>query len=90
MHGCRKKHTGLEASVCGTIAGLQMFISFAHQAYCYDFVSDWMHSEDAGDTYVIAEHVESELKLTQRFMKLQVANLVDTETFQCVGDFPVR
>ena len=30
------------------LAGLQMFISSAHQAYCYDFVSDWMHGEDAG------------------------------------------
>ena len=68
------------------LAGLQMFISSAHQAYCYDFVSDWMHSEDAGDIYAIAEHVENELKLPQRFMKLQVADLVDTETFPCVNE----
>ncbi len=68
------------------LAGLQRFISSAHQAYCYDFVSDWMHSEDAGDIYAIAEHVENELKLPQRFMKLQVADLVDTETFPCVNE----
>ena len=68
------------------LAGLQMFISSAHQAYCYDFVSDWMHSEDAGDIYAIAEHVENELKLPQRFMKLQVADLVETETFSCVNE----
>ena len=68
------------------LAGLQMFISSAHQAYCYDFVSDWMHSEDAGDIYAIAEHIENELKLPQRFMKLQVADLVDTETFPCVNE----
>ena len=68
------------------LAGLQMFISSAHQAYCYDFVSDWMHSEDAGDIYAIAEHVESELKLPQRFMKLQVADLVETEVFPCVNE----
>ena len=68
------------------LAGLQMFISSAHQAYCYDFVSDWMHSEDAGDIYAIAEHVEGELKLPQRFMKLQVADLVDTEVFPCVNE----
>ena len=68
------------------LAGLQMFISSAHQAYCYDFVSDWMHSEDAGDIYAIAEHVESELKLPQRFMKLQVADLVETEIFPCVNE----
>ena len=68
------------------LAGLQMFISSAHQAYCYDFVSDWMHSEDAGDIYTIAEYVEGELKLPQRFMKLQVADLVETEVFPCVNE----
>ena len=68
------------------LAGLQMFISSAHQAYCYDFVSDWMHSEDAGDIYAVAEHVEGELKLPQRFMKLQVADLVETEVFPCVNE----
>lgn len=68
------------------LSGLQMFISSAHQAYCYDFVSDWMHSEDAGDIYVIAENVEGELNLPQRFMKLQVADLVETEVFPCVNE----
>lgn len=68
------------------LAGLQMFISPAHQAYCYDFVSDWMRSEDAGDIYAIAEYVEGELKLPQRFMKLQVADLVESEVFPCVNE----
>lgn len=68
------------------LSGLQMFLSSAHQAYCYDFVSDWMHSEDAGDIYAIAEHVEGELNLPQRFMKLQVADLVETEIFPCVNE----
>ncbi len=68
------------------LSGLQRFISPAHQAYCYDFVSDWMHSEDAKDIYKIADGVENELKLPQRFMKLQVADLVDTEVFPCINE----
>ena len=68
------------------LAGLQMLISSPHQANCYDFVSDWMHSEDAGDIYAIAEYAENELKLPQRFMKLQIADLVDTEVFPCVNE----
>ena len=68
------------------LAGLQMFISSAHQSYCYDFVSDWIHSEDAKDIYEIAAYIEDELKLPQRFMKLQVADLVDTEVFPCVNE----
>ena len=68
------------------LAGLQMFISYAHQAYCYDFVSDWIHSEDAKAFYEIAAYVEDELKLPQRFMKLQVVDLADTEVFPCVNE----
>lgn len=68
------------------LSGLQTFISSAHQAYCYDFVSDWMHSEDARGIYEIAEYAENELNLPQRFMKLQLADLVDTEIFPCVNE----
>ena len=68
------------------LSGLQMFLSSAHQAYCYDFVSDWMLSEDAKDIYEIAAYVENELKLPQRFIKLQVADLVETEVFPCVNE----
>ncbi len=68
------------------LAGLQTFISSVHQAYCYDFVSEWMRGEDARDIYAIEEFVEGELKLPQRFMKLQVADLVDTEIFPCINE----
>ena len=68
------------------LAGLDAFISGAHQAYCYDFVSDWLHSEDSDRIHEIAEYVESELRLPQRFMKLEVSDLVDTETFPCINE----
>ena len=41
--------------------GLDSFISAAHQAYCYDFVSDWLHSDDDRTLHEIAEDVESYL-----------------------------
>lgn len=62
-------------------SGLESLISTPHQAYCFDFVSDWIHSEDSKDIYAITEYVESELKLPQRFMKLQVLDLIETEMF---------
>lgn len=68
------------------LSGLTAFISSPHQAFCYDFVSDWIHSENSRDLYAIAEHVESELKLPQRFMKLQVPDLMNTEMFPCVNE----
>ena len=67
-------------------SGLESLISTPHQAYCFDFVSDWIHSEDSKDIYTIAECVESELKLPQRFMKLQVFDLLETEMFPCVNE----
>ena len=68
------------------LSGLEMLISSAHQANCYDFVADWMRSEDGTDIYSISLDVEEELKLPQRFMKLQVEDLVATEVFPCIDE----
>ena len=61
------------------LAGLDGFISSPHQAFCFDFISDWLLIE-------IAKSVEDELKLPQRFMKLEVSDLVDTEVFPCLDE----
>lgn len=68
------------------LAGLDAFISSAHQAYCYDLISDWLHSEDSARLYEIVRAVEDELKLPTRFMKLGVDDLVDTELFPCLHE----
>lgn len=68
------------------LAGLDQFISTPHQAYCFDFVSDWLHSEDANELAEIARNVEDELKLHQRFMKMEVDELVETEVFPCIHE----
>ena len=36
------------------LAGLHKFLSLPHQAYCYDFVSDWLRSDDDSQLYEIA------------------------------------
>lgn len=68
------------------LAGLDQFISSPHQAYCFDFVSDWLHSEDNDQLNEIARTIEDELKLPKRFMKLEVGDLVDTECFPCLHE----
>lgn len=68
------------------LAGLDRFISFPHQAFCYDLVSDWIHSEDSESLYQIARFVEYETRLNQRFDNLNVADLQDTECFPCVNE----
>lgn len=68
------------------LLGLERFISMQHQAWCYDFVSDWLHSDDKDGLYAIAHFVEDELRLPQRFVQLPVDDLLDTECFPCIHE----
>ena len=68
------------------LAGLDNFISIPHQAYCYDFISEWLHSDNSMQLYEIARYVEEEANLPQRFAKLKIDDLVDTECFPCINE----
>ena len=68
------------------LSGLDDFISPSHQSFCYDLVSDWMHSPDLHDLYTAARKVEAETRLAQRFDKLSIEDLRDTECFPCVNE----
>ena len=66
--------------------GLDVYISEPHQAYCYDLVSDWIHSEDA-DRYVeIAQTVEDEMHMVNRLSKQSAEDLADTEVYPCIDE----
>lgn len=68
------------------LTGLERTISMPHQAWCFDFVSDWLHSDDKQGLYNIARSVERSLRLHDRFMQMKVAELVDTECFPCIHE----
>lgn len=68
------------------LAGLDAFISTPHQAYCYDFISDWLHSEANMQLYEVARYVEEEARLHQRFGKMSVDELENTECFPCINE----
>ena len=68
------------------LAGLEGYLSTPHQSYCYDIISDWLHSESTTDLYHTAREVEDELRLPQRFAKLTIADLADTECFPCIHE----
>ena len=68
------------------LAGLDIFISMPHQAYCYDFISEWLHGEDREQLYDVARYVEDEAHLNQRFANLAVDDLVNTECFPCINE----
>lgn len=68
------------------LTGLEKHISMPHQAWCFDFVSDWLHSDEKQSLYKIARYVEGVLRLHDRFMQMQVGDLADTECFPCVNE----
>ncbi len=68
------------------LSGLDTFISIPHQAYCYDFISEWLHSDDKEQIYEVARHVEAETRLVNRFGKLPILTIADTECFPCINE----
>lgn len=68
------------------LTGLDTFISTPHQSFCYDFVSEWLHSDDIDSLRDIAEEIENELKLFNRFRVLNIEAICDTEVFPCISN----
>lgn len=68
------------------LQGLDSFISIPHQSYCYDFVSEWIHGGDLQKLCDVARATEYELRLYQRFEKLEVSDIVSTECFPCINE----
>lgn len=68
------------------LAGLERFISIPNQTWCYDFVTDWLHSDTDGIVYRIARDLEHELRLGSRFAKCEVSDLLNTECFPCINE----
>lgn len=68
------------------LAGLESFISTPHQAWCYDFVSEWIGGDNRQDLVEILRNVEEELILRNRFKQVPLDDLVATETFPCVNE----
>lgn len=68
------------------LSGLEKYYSITHQAYCYDFISEWLHSDNKQQIYELARYVETEARLVNRFQKLSLEDLVDTECFPCINE----
>lgn len=68
------------------LAGLDSFISTPHQAWCYDFVSEWIAEEEKPELTEILRNVEDELNLRKRFQQIPMEDLVRTEVFPCVNE----
>ncbi len=72
------------------LQGLEKLISEPHQQHCYELVNEWAHSEDDDELYDIARAVEEHHHLEQRFDKLDVAELLNSECFPCINECILR
>jgi len=68
------------------LSGLEKFISTPHQTWCYDFITDWLHSGEDGALYRITRDLEHEFHLGARFSKFEISDLLGTECFPCVNE----
>lgn len=68
------------------LAGLDGFISTPHQAWCYDFVSEWIAGDRKEEINGILRNVEEELHLQSRFKQVPLEDLVGTEMFPYVNE----
>lgn len=72
------------------LLGLERYFSAPHQAWCYDFISDWLHCDRKEHLYQLSRFVENALRLPERFMRLPLGELLDTECFPCVHECVLR
>lgn len=67
--------------------GLDSFISSPHEAFCFQFVEDWLRdSKDNKSLYQLVRNLEKELKLHDRLIKLVLGQFENSEIFPCVDE----
>ena len=68
------------------MSALGSYISVPHQAYCYDFASDWLHSTSNDKLYELARRIEDKHQMYRRLSQLAVEELVKTEIMPCIDE----
>lgn len=66
--------------------GLEEFISDEHMAYCADFVSEWLYSEDNNILHDITSEIELDLRIKERLSSAPCEALMDLEIFPVVHE----
>ena len=76
------------------LKGLEQYVSRHHQEICYAFVNEWLHTgkqeERQEQYYKLARRVEDFLGLSERFIKLDISSLWDSEVFPCIDEAILR
>lgn len=67
-----------------SLRGLERFVSDSSKAYCYQLVNEWQHGESSDGLIGICQVVEHELRLADRFDKIEINILLKSDTFPAI------
>lgn len=68
------------------LRGLERFIADSCKAYCYQLVHEWQRGKGSIDLIDICRYVEHELRLSDRFDKIEISLLLKSETFPAINE----
>lgn len=68
------------------LAGLETKYSSIHSSFCYDLISEWIHSDSKDEIYDVLRRIEKELKLSDRFNNFTIDDLSDTEILPIIDE----
>ena len=68
------------------LKGLERFVSGPCKAYCYQLIHEWQRGDGREDLLKISRHVERELRLADRFDKMEIRALLKSDTFPAIDE----
>ena len=68
------------------LRGLERFISDSCKAYCYQLVHEWQRNNDLEELIDICHTVEQELRLVDRFDKMEINELLKCDIFPAIDE----
>jgi len=76
----------LQTLPASALRGLERFVTDSGKAYCYQLVHEWQRSDGWEDLVEICSHVEGELRLAERFDKIEIPILLKSDTFPAINE----
>lgn len=68
------------------LRGLERFVTDSCKAYCYQLVHEWQRSDGSEDLIEICRHVERELRLADRYDRIEISILLKSDTFPAINE----
>ncbi|MBT9156718.1 MAG: hypothetical protein DDT37_01706 [Firmicutes bacterium] len=68
------------------LRGLEQFVNDSSKVHCYQLAHEWQRSGDSAGLVDICRHVERELRLVDRFDRVEISMLLKSDTFPAINE----